>query len=140
MGAIVTDIEQLRRPTSFVEPGSDITEIVANLFRELQEFNASGLSANQLGYSLRIFVMTLDSSPPICCVNPIIAKEKGHQERNEKCLSLPGIIRRVKRPNSVTIKCLNQYLRPVRHKFQGLEATIACHEIDHLLGKLIIDY
>jgi len=136
---IVTD-EQLRKPTSFVETGADITEIVANLFRELKEFNAYGLAANQLGYSLRIFVMSMEPLPPICVVNPLIVKVRGSQIREERCLSLPGIVRKVKRPKTVTIKGLNQYWKPVRYRFNGMQAAIAYHEVDHLIGKLIIDY
>lgn len=137
---IVTDIEQLRRPTSFVNPGTDISEIVANLFRELKEFRAFALAANQLGYTLRIFVMTMNPSPPICIVNPRIVKVRGSQIKEEHCLSLPGIVRKVKRPKTVTIKGLNQYYKPVRYRLNGMQAAIACHEVDHLIGKLIIDY
>lgn len=143
MGVIVFNLEQLRKPTSFVEPETDIKEIVASLFKEMKEFKAFGLAANQLGYNLRIFVMTRPSNdplPPICIVNPIITREKGTQKREEYCLCLPGVSRVIKRPESITIKGRNQYFKPVEYKFTGKQAIIACHEVDHLCGKLIIDY
>lgn len=101
---------------------------------------AAGLSANQLGYNKRIFVMRLDPLPPICMVNPMITKARGSQIGNERCLSVPGKSVKVKRPYQITVKGLNQYLRPVKYKMRGLNARIVCHEVDHLNGKLIIDY
>ena len=146
MAAIVTDISFLRKRTEEVQEGEDISEIVASLFRELQEFNAEGLSANQLGYNKRIFVMTMKPYPPICVVNPIITKVRGSQVREEGCLSIPETMRRagsgisVRRPQQIIIKGLNQYFKPVKYKLSGFQARKACHELDHLNGKLIIDY
>jgi len=141
---IVTVIEQLRRPTEWVKDNDDIGEVVDNLFKGLKEFkeiyNTLGLAANQLGYNLRIFVMVMTPSPPICIVNPILHKEKGHQVRSEGCLSLPGVVVKVKRPQQVVIKGLNQYRKPVKYRLRGQRARIACDELDHLAGKLIIDY
>lgn len=142
---IVTKVEALRKATKLVKEGTDIGEIVINLFHELKEhstkeYNTVGLSANQLGYDLSIFVMRMDPVPPVCIVNPTITKQRGHQIGDENCLSLPGVAVKVKRPYQVTIKGLNQYFKPVKHKLSGLRARIACHEIDHLNGKLIIDY
>ena len=58
----------------------------------------------------------------------------------ETCLSLPGKKITVRRPYQVKVKGLNRYLKPVKYQFGGQFARIACHEIDHLDGKLIIDY
>jgi len=140
MATIVTDIRFLRKRTEEVQEGEDISEIVASLFQELKEFNAEGLSANQLGYNKRIFVMTMKPYPPICVVNPIITKVRGNQLGEERCLSLPGVTVKVKRPQQIIIKGLNQYFKPVKYKLSGFQARKACHEIDHLNGKLIIDY
>lgn len=140
---IVTKVEALRKPTKPVKESADIREIyetVANLFRELKEHNALGLSANQLGYDLSIFVMRMDPLPPICVMNPTITKQRGHQFSEEGCLSLPGVVVSVKRPYQVTVRGLNQYFKPVKHKLSGIWARVVCHEIDHLHGKLIIDY
>ena len=46
----------------------------------------------------------------------------------------------VPRPRRITIEGLNQYLKPVRYRLEGIKARRACHEFDHLRGKLIIDY
>jgi len=141
---IVTNIHQLREPTKWVKD-EDISEIVANLFEGLKEYNALGLSANQLGYDKRIFVMVMKPYPPVCIVNPVITKERGNEVRGEACLSLPETRKpnsaiMVKRPKKVTVKGLNQYRKPVKYRLNGQQARTACHEVDHLTGKLITDY
>lgn len=137
---IVTDEAQLRIPTDFVKKGEDISEIVDNLFREMQEHDALGLAANQLGYKKRIFVMNMKPWPPICVVNALIHKNRGSQVSLEGCRSLPGVQVRVKRPHHITLKGVNQYFKPVKYRLNGLQARTAYHEIDHLIGKLITDY
>ena len=146
MATIVTDIGFLRKRTEEVQEGEDISEIVDSLFNGLKEFNAIGLSANQLGYNKRIFVMTMKPYPSICVVNPTITKVRGSRVRGESCLCIPETLRHsgsgisVRRPQQITIKGLNQYFKPVKYKLSGFQARVACHEIDHLNGKLIIDY
>lgn len=137
---IVTNEAQLRIPTDFVKKGEDISEIVDNLFREMQDHDALGLAANQLGYKKRIFVMNMKPWPPICVVNALIRKNRGGRVSLEGCRSLPGVEVRVKRPQHITLKGVNQYFKPVKYRLKGLHARIACHEIDHLIGKLITDY
>jgi len=56
------------------------------------------------------------------------------------CESLPGKSVYVERPKLIKVKGLNQYLEPVTYSLSGFSARVACHEIDHLDGKLIIDY
>lgn len=142
---IVTNITQLRKPTQWVDADEDISEIVANLFQGLKEHNALGLSANQLGYNKRIFVMTMKPFPPVCVVNPIITKEKGSQLGEESCLSIPktrqpGSAIMVKRSRGIVIKGESQWRKHVKYRLNGQKARIACHELDHLTGKLITDY
>ena len=137
---IVTDEKRLRESCRFVEQGEDITAIVADLFREMDEHLGGGLAAPQLGYDVHIFVMQYGPEPPICIVNAVVMKEKGGQElRLERCLSMPGIVVKVKRPREVVIKGLNQYFKPVRYRFRDGLARIALHELDHCCGRLITD-
>jgi len=154
MPKIITDQEFLRKPTEEVKEGGDIREIydiVAALFKtlkgseEILGMKALGLSANQLGYTKRIFVMDMRPYPPVCIINPVITRVKGSQVREESCFSIPetmspgkGIT--VKRPLKVVVRGLNQYFKPVKYKLTGLQARVAYHEIDHLNGKLITDY
>ncbi|GAI61685.1 unnamed protein product [marine sediment metagenome] len=140
---IITDIEKLRKPARLIEPADDFTEFVELadlLLSEMIAHNGQGLAANQLGYDKRIFVMNLNQGIPICIINPMIMKTRGNYESNEACLSLPGVIVRVKRPYEIKVKGVNKYFRSVNYRFRGIESRRACHEIDHLDGKLIIDY
>lgn len=137
---IITNEQQLRKPTKAVTEGDDISEIVVNLFQEMREHDALGLAANQLGYKKRIFVMRMNPWPPICVVNAVIQKERGSQVGLEECRSLPGVQVSVKRPQHITLKGVNQFFKPVKHRLSGSQARIACHGIDHLIGKLITDY
>ena len=140
MERIVTDISELRKLPEVASSGNDVQGLANRLFSAMEEWGGQGLAANQIGISRRIFVLLLQNATPICIVNPTITKQKGSQESNEGCLSLPGVIVRVKRPHRVRVKGFNQYWVPVNYKFEGIDARRACHEIDHLDGKLIIDY
>lgn len=137
---IVKDIERLKKPAEKVKEGQDISQCVEALFRGLKEYKALGLAANQLGFNYRILVVKVEGRSPVCLVNPVITKQRGSQIAEERCLSLPGIVVSVKRPRRIVVRGLNQYLRPVRYRFNGFDARKACHEIDHLEGKLITDY
>ena len=136
---IVTDKRQLHKPCKPVKQGQDISEIVTNLLNELEERGALGLSANQLGYNHQVFVMRVNAGSPVCVVNPVITKERGTQLGPEQCHSLPEKVLSVKRPSRIVVKGLNQYFKPVKYRLSGFYARIACHEIDHLNGILIID-
>lgn len=138
--AIVKDIERLKKPTEKVKEGQDISYCVGALFRGLKEYNALGLAANQLGFNYRILVLKVEGRSPVCLINPVITKQRGSQIAQEQCLSLPGLVVTVKRPRQIVVRGLNQYLRPVKYRFNGFNARKACHEIDHLEGKLITDY
>ncbi len=119
-----------------VEKAKKLREVL-NRYRE--GLVSLGLAAPQVGYKLRMFVMKYGLED-ICFVNPVITKSRGRQRSTEMCLSLPGKAVIVERPKSITVKGLDEHLKFMRHKFTGLDARVACHEIDHLDGKLIIDY
>ncbi len=138
---IITNERDLRKPTEWVKETDSIKQVADDLFREMKEHEGCvGLAANQLGYEYRMFVMDMKPLPPICIVNPVVIKQRGSQIATETCLSLPGESVVIKRPHLVKVKGINQYFRPVKHQLSGLLARVACHEIDHLCGKLIIDY
>lgn len=137
---IVTDIDYLHKPCEEVKENDPIGDIVEGLFRELTAHQGLGLAANQLRIPLRIFVMINPPQPPVCMVNPALTKTKGSSLNEEGCLSLPGIVRLLRRPFEVVVKGVNQYWKPARWHLTGMKARVACHETDHLCGRLIIDY
>lgn len=137
---VVTDIEKLRKPTAPAIPDDNLPQLAKTLFTVMKETNGRGLSANQIGWGLSVFVMKQDRYSPICIVNPVLTRKKGQQKRNEGCLSLPGVQVTVTRPQIVKVKGYNQYWVPVTYSFRGIEAACVCHEMDHLVGRLITDY
>jgi peptide deformylase len=98
-----------------------------------------GLAAPQVGISLAMIVADAGSGL-YKLVNPRVMKKSGSQSFDEGCLSIPGVCVRVKRPRRVVVQALDEHGARVRLEAEGLLATVLQHEIDHLRGKLIIDY
>ena len=141
---IVTEPQNLHQPCREVKRRDAIKKLVTEMKVLLDEHQALGLAANQVGRNLRLFVMKQspeapDRSPTICVVNPEIHKTQGTQFSVEACLSVPGVKYRMKRAKVLVVKGFNEDWKPVRYRFHGLGAATVCHEIDHLDGKLIID-
>ena len=142
---IVTYVAALRRKCQEVKDFKKLDELAETMFDALRNYDgpagkAVAIAANQLGYRRRMFVMSMPPKPPVCIVNPVITKQRGHQLGPELCLSIPSKVVYVKRPQYITIKAVNQYGRFIKHKLSGFPARVAAHEIDHLDGKLITDY
>ncbi len=151
MTEIITDIVRLRRKCYDVIPG-DIDGIVAEMVRVMAAVpDCVGLSAPQIGFPLRVFVMRAVAydtdynviyhpEPAIVIINPVVAFTRGHITMMETCLSLPGQTVEVKRAREVKIKGFRADWSHRKWHFEGLQARVALHELDHLVGKLMIDY
>ena len=99
-----------------------------------------GLSANQVGYSLRVTVIGLPEQEDIILINPEIIRRKGQRLVTEGCLSIPGYIGELYRSETVTAKGLGLDGKEIHLKAEGLLAQALEHETDHLDGKLYIDH
>ncbi len=100
----------------------------------------AGLAAPQVGISLRVIVIGIPEEEEIVLVNPEIVRRRGERIIDEGCLSVPGYFGQIGRSESVTVKGRDQNGKEVRIKAEGLLAQVLEHEIDHLNGKLYIDY
>jgi peptide deformylase len=98
-----------------------------------------GLAAPQVGVSKRAIVADVGEGP-IQLINPIIEKRRGSGVSQEGCLSLPGAMVEVKRAEKISYKGINRDGKLVEDEAEGLLARALQHEIDHLDGKLIINY
>ena len=142
---IVKDINALHVPVNPTPKGAYITDVYEIMMKELAfHSNAAAIAANQLVMELpvvlpRAFVMKMDTLTNIFIVNPVITKAVGEATDREGCLSLPGMIYRVKRPKKVVVQGFDENWKPVRYRFHDFAARIVCHEVDHLNGKLIAD-
>ena len=125
------------------KPVEEITEKEIKLFHDMlftmYHFKGIGLAAPQIGISQMLIIADIGNKP-IILANPEIIETKGKGVMEEGCLSIPDIVVNVKRPYKVIVKGLNEKGKIVEIKAKGLLARVIQHEIDHLSGKLIIDY
>ena len=124
-------------------PLERITEREKTLFEQMlftmRFFSGIGLAAPQVGIPEKLIVAEVEGEV-VKLANPEIIALKGADNMKEGCLSVPGIGVDVERPYEVLIKGLNTDGRIVEIKARGLLARVLQHEIDHLCGRLIIDY
>jgi peptide deformylase len=131
------------------DPVASVTEDLARLARDMLEtmYDAPGigLAAPQIGVTKRLIVMDCAKSPeeprPLILFNPeIVWSSEDVSTYEEGCLSIPEQYADVQRPASVTVRWLDETGTAREETFDGLWATCVQHEIDHLNGKLFIDY
>jgi len=124
-------------PVKEITPGhSDILNKMAQL---MYAGAGIGLAAPQIGINEAMIVVDIGSGL-YKLINPKIVKRQGHQIMEEGCLSLPGISIKVKRPKKVLINAQDESAKSVTIEAENLLACVFQHEIDHLKGKLIVDY
>ena len=139
---VYTD-NRLRKVAKSVELVDDkVRDIVNDMFETMYEAPGIGLAATQVNIHQRIVVIDVseDKSEPLTLVNPEIVNSEGLAENEEGCLSLPGVFEMIKRPEKITFKALNRDGEPYEMAADGLLAVCVQHEIDHLDGKMFVDY
>ena len=101
-----------------------------------------GLAAPQVGVLKRIIVVDIskDKDQLMVLINPEIIKKEGQVEYEEGCLSVPGIYDTVTRAEKVTVEALDYHGKPFTLKAEGLLSICIQHEMDHLLGKVFVEY
>ena len=99
----------LRKKCKEVKEMTDRTlTLIDDMFDTMYEANGVGLAAPQVGILKRIVVIDVDYENPYVLINPVIIERDGEQTGDEGCLSLPGKVATVTRPNHVICKCLNE--------------------------------
>ncbi|HUM11746.1 MAG TPA: peptide deformylase [Myxococcaceae bacterium] len=136
----------LRRRAVGVEAvDASIRTLVDDLFETMYAAPGVGLAAPQIGVLQRVLVLdTRARQPevqPVAMINPrIVSTEGGLSVYREGCLSIPGEAEEVERPAVVTVEFLDVDGQPRQLRCEGLLATAAQHEIDHLDGRLYVDF
>ncbi len=127
----------------------NLSELITNMYETMYESDGIGLAAPQIGKAIRLFV--IDGSPmaemyPECkdlketFINARITAFNGSDvDEIEGCLSIPGINEAVTRPNSITIRYVDEQFNPQEKTFEGFAARIIQHEYDHIDGVLFTD-
>jgi peptide deformylase len=114
-------------------------DILSSMARLMYESSGIGLAAAQVGLEESMIVADIGTGL-YKLINPIVVRKVGTQVLEEGCLSVPGVCIKVKRAKKVWIKALNENSEPQDIEAEGLLACVFQHEIDHLKGKLIVDY
>ena len=120
----------------------DLKKLSTSMLMTMYEEKGVGLAAPQVNKPIRLIVMDIseDRDQPMVFVNPVVSSYEGKVESNEGCLSVPDIKTDVKRYETITLDALDIQGNTISLDADGLLSICIQHEIDHLNGKLFIDY
>jgi peptide deformylase len=120
----------------------NLRQLVADMFETMYEAPGIGLAATQVDRHIRLLVMDVSENGdnPRCLINPEIIQADGEEAMDEGCLSVPGYYETVKRAEHIRVRAQNETGEPFEFEVEGLEAVCVQHEMDHLEGKLFVDY
>ena len=119
-----------------------IRKLISDMAETMYAAPGVGLAATQVDVHQRIIVADTseNSDNLLVFINPEIVKKNGESEFEEGCLSVPGIYEKVQRAEQITVKALNAQGEPFTLEATGLLAVCIQHEMDHLLGKVFVEY
>lgn len=116
----------------------NVRTLVQDMLDTMYEAEGVGLAAPQVGILKRLVVIDVGDGP-IVMINPKILETEGEQDGTEGCLSCPGVVGNVVRPNYVKAEAMNLEGEIFQIEGEELLARAICHELDHLNGHLFID-
>ena len=134
---------RLRKKAAPVEVVDDaLRELIDSMFETMYEAPGIGLAATQVDVHKRLLItdISADQSDPHVLINPEILEKDGMAVMAEGCLSVPGYYEEVERAEHIRVKFQNRDGDEVEMEIEGLLAVCVQHEIDHLDGKLFVDY
>jgi len=134
---------RLRNTAKPVEQVDDsMRKLIDDMFETMYEAPGIGLAAVQVNQPHRVIVVDIsdERNQPLALVNPEILETQGEEEMDEGCLSVPGVYEKVQRAERVRVRALDRDGNPFELDVDGLLAVCIQHEIDHLDGKLFVDY
>jgi peptide deformylase len=128
------------KPVAVVDDA--VRRLIDDMFETMYEAPGIGLAAIQVNVPQRVIVVDIseDRSAPLALVNPEILSRDGIEEMDEGCLSVPGFYEKVQRAERIRFRALDRNGEPFERDADGLLAVCVQHEIDHLDGKLFVDY
>lgn len=121
---------------------ASIQRIVNDMLDTMYEAPGIGLAATQVNIQKQIVVIDVseERNQPLCLINPTIIAQEGSYRMDEGCLSVPSIYDEVERAQKVTVQAFNQAGEAYTLTAEDLLAVCIQHEMDHLEGKLFVDY
>ena len=134
---------RLRNKARPVEQVDDaLRRLLDDMLETMYQAPGIGLAATQVNVAKRVVVMDLseEKNQPLCLINPEILESSGKETMEEGCLSVPGVFESVSRAQQLRLKALDRDGNPFEIEADGLLAVCIQHELDHLDGKLFVDY
>lgn len=133
-------LRNIAKPVADVD--SDVRQLVDDMFETMYDAPGIGLAAIQVNVPRRVIVIDTseDHSEPLALINPEIIEKTGEEEMDEGCLSVPGFYETVQRAERIRVRALDRDGQALDMEVDGLLAVCIQHEIDHLDGKLFVDY
>ena len=116
--------------------------LVDDMLETMYDFKGVGLAATQINVHQRLIVIDVseEKDEPLCFINPEIVDKQGTEESEEGCLSVPGFFEMVTRAEKIKVKALDKHGKSFDLDADELLSVCIQHEIDHLDGKLFVDY
>jgi len=127
-GILLKDISK----PEITEVDIHILQLIDTLKTMVIDFNAFGLAANQIGEEEPIVMINADFKGIM--INPVITQQSNEIKSIERCLSFPGVEVTVKRFNNITVQYLNEDFEEIVQDFDGTNAIVIEHEVDHING------
>ena len=124
------------------EVNDEIRQLIDNMLETLYNADGIGLAAIQINVHKRVLVTDISKkgNKPLVFINPKILTANGIEITQEGCLSIPGFYEEIERANHISVEALDHNGKYFKLECHGLQAICIQHEIDHLDGKLFIDY
>jgi peptide deformylase len=135
--------KRLRTKAAEIDTVNDtLRAFIEDMFETMYDAPGIGLAATQVNFHKRLMVIDVseNNNEPLCFINPIITHKEGVEVMQEGCLSVPGFYEDVERAENITVQALNKEGDAFELTTNGLLAVCIQHEIDHLNGKLFVDY
>lgn len=124
------------------EVNDEIRRLAADMAETMYAAPGIGLAATQVNVHKQLIVVDIseERNSPLVCINPVILESAGKKEHEEGCLSVPGIYENVTRAEKIKIRALDLKGNPFVLEADGLLSICIQHEIDHLKGKVFVEY
>ena len=119
-----------------------LSQLIDDMFETMYAAPGIGLAASQIDVNLRLLVMDVsgDRTAPQVFINPEILQRDDIGRMEEGCLSVPGIFDEIERAQKIVVRALDRHGQAFKLELEGLNAVCLQHEMDHLEGKLFVDY
>ena len=130
------------RAESVTKVDAEIRQLIDDLLETMYAAAGIGLAATQVDRHVRVLVIDISDSrdEPLCLVNPSIIEAEGSTSGDEGCLSVPEYYDAVERAEKIRVRALDRDGKEIEIEAEGLLAVCIQHEMDHLEGKLFVDY